>query len=92
MKTLTDFKKALQLGTVWNCLHVASNNSLGDREIVFKNTVKVGFKTDRGSISYLHLPKASEIEFHDGEAHIFHPACKLNDWPRRHALTYKQVA
>ena len=91
MKTLADFKRATQIGTWWNCYHVGSDNDLGTRQIIFKNTVKITFQNPDNSESRLNYPQRDLIEFHGDEVRIFTRPCLLNNWPRRHILTYKMI-
>lgn len=96
MKTLADFKRALTIGSKWSCVHELHHCDYGTREIVFKDSVKVGFKVIDGflkgmKVSYLYFPKADLIEFHEQEVHIFCPKNEMFEKPRTHILTYKMV-
>jgi hypothetical protein len=91
MKTLAEFKRALKVGSVWNCIHVLNENRSGDRIVVKVQANSVCFLTQDGTNSWLNFPRASEYEFDNGYVKIYAPACELNDIPRRLLLTYKQV-
>lgn len=95
MKTLADFKRALVVGSRWHCFHELHSSNYGDREVVFRDSVKVGFKATEGvligKISYLYFPKANLVEFHGDEVRIFYPADAMYDLPIRHVLTYSLV-
>lgn len=91
MKTLTDFKRALTLGSIWNCTHVSSGKSLGDRTVVKVQSNAVTFENIDGVTSSLYFPKASEYEFNNGKAEIYYPACIADDKPRRLILTYTKL-
>lgn len=63
MKTLADFKRALQVGSKWECMHVPTGTNLGFREVAKTKSNGVGFGMPDGRVSWLYFPKASEIEF-----------------------------
>ena len=97
MKTLAEFKRSLTIGSKWHCYHELHHCTYGEREVVFKDTVKVGFKIydgllkDSDRVSYLYFPKADLVEFKDNEIRIFWPASEAYEKLRRHVLTYKKV-
>lgn len=91
MKTLADFKRALTLGSKWECTH-AQSGSLGIREVALVKSNCVGFHTDKGSISYLYFPKSSEFEINSkGEAEIYWAPNPERNEPRTLVLTYLKV-
>ncbi len=64
MVTIADFKRAMVIGSVWECTHryIGDNpselKSLGVRECALNNSVDFGFKTDAG-ISHCSWPTKS---------------------------------
>jgi hypothetical protein len=71
MKTIADFKRAMIVGSMWECTHQYIGNnpsnpkSLGLRECGLNNSVDFGFKTDSG-ISHCAWPKKANFTI-DGE-------------------------
>lgn len=91
MKTLSDFKRALTMGSKWKCVH-AQTGLLGIREVGKVQTKSVAFLTEKGTLSYLDFPKASEFEINSfGEAEIYYPENEQWGEPRRLVLTYSKV-
>lgn len=70
MKTLSDFKRALTVGSKWECIHCPSGNNLGIREVAAIQSASVGFHHGE-NISWLYFPKAKEVEFQDGWVLIY---------------------
>ena len=93
MKTLSDFKRELRIRSKWLMIH-ANCSTPQIREVEMINSACVGFKTDRGTISYLYWPRAKDIEFgQNGEVLIYSPESIDPNFsmPRRHILTYQAV-
>ncbi len=97
MKTLTDFKRALIIGSKWNAYNEQCGN-LGIREVEKVQTQSVAFKNDQGKISWLQFPKASEFEINSkGQAEIYWPATytykgvERVEIPRKLILTYTKI-
>ncbi len=67
MKSLADLKRAMQLGTKWDCFHNYYHKNMGVREISIVQKNGVAFKTTRedGTTcnSWFYFPKARELEF-----------------------------
>jgi len=67
VKTIADFKRAMQPGSRWLGVHEYIGNhpseprSLGIRECVHSNTANFGFRTPKDSISYMDWPKKAEF-------------------------------
>lgn len=67
IKTIADFKRAMQPGTFWKTTHKyigrnpSSSKSLGIRECVLNNSVDFGFKSSTNYISHSAWPKKSEF-------------------------------
>ena len=86
MKTIADFKRAMQIGTKWHTTHqwIDSNGDMldpikdmGIRECRLHNTVNFGFKTDHGTISYSSWPKKAELAFDNDTVVIKTSFCQL---------------
>lgn len=71
MRTLADFKRAIEVGTKWEGFNYLYNRSMGVREVSKVKSGKFSFRTIResGEIvdSWMDFPKASEIEFKEGD-------------------------
>lgn len=96
MKTLADFKRALQPGTVWQTTHYTESMvdlDMGRRTVAIQQSNAVAFKRrDSDSLSWLYFPKSSEFEIDgDGRALIFAPPYPQWDRPRRLLLAYRKV-
>jgi len=92
-KSLSEFKRQLQLGSKWHCFHHGfgddqerqkTKKDMGEREVSKVQSNAVAFKTDRGTDSWLWFPKASEIKFENGAYTILEDGLPL--------LTYKKVS
>jgi hypothetical protein len=93
MKTLADFKRALQPGTKWEGYNHYYKSSFGVREIASAMSTKFGFKHIRDdgtmTVSWCDYPKAGDISFkEDGTVNIY----KQWQGERQLLLSYKQVA
>ena len=86
MKTITDFKRAMQIGTKWQATHqwIHANGELlepikdmGIRECRLHNTVDFGFKTDHNTISHSRWPKKMELSFNGDTVIITTSFCQL---------------
>jgi len=93
MKTLADFKRALQPDTKWHATN-ANHGDLGIGTVSILQSNAVAFKREgRENLTWLTFPKASEFEINErGEAEIYWPACEVYEKPRRLILTYRQVS
>ena len=65
MKNLADLKRAMIAGSKWEAIHFQGNN-LGIREIAIVRATQVGFRTNKGSISWVSFPKSKDIKFTKG--------------------------
>ena len=88
MKTLTDFKRALVLGSIWNCIDCRNGRSMGDRTVSVVQKNAVAFLTVNGTNSWLRFPKASDYEFNNGYAEIYQPANTFYSSPSELVLKY----
>ena len=95
MKTLADFKRAMQVGTVLKRKHV---NEAGEslRTVSRVKSNGIWLLAENGKEAFLGFPKASEFEINgDGEAEIYWPPTYTYEGvdrveiPRRLVLTYK---
>lgn len=73
MKTIADFKRAMTIGSTWECIHQYIGNnpsepkSLGIRKCGLNNSVDFGFITETG-ISHCSWPKKSTFSVtNDGQ-------------------------
>jgi len=92
MKTLADFKRAIQPGTKWEGFNHYYKSSLGVREISKVQSNSFAFKTvrDNGEVvdSWADFPKAKDIAFNeDGTVDIY----GIWDGEKRLLLSYKEV-
>jgi len=88
-KTIADIKR-IPIGTYFKTIYhrqdsLDSTHELGIRPLVYKDTVKIGFRTDKGSISFLCYPKRNEIKF-TGNGFII-----INPHTGQKVLTYTYV-
>ena len=72
IKTIADFKRAMQPGTFWKTTleyigkrFTAPTKSLGIRECVLNNSVDFGFKSLKSKVSHSTWPKKSEFSVVD---------------------------
>jgi hypothetical protein len=88
MKTLADLKRAMAIGTEWHCFNHIYNGDMGTRSIVRKKTNSVAFKTVRRDgkevESWVHFPKASDMNFPDESTAEIYEDGKL-------ILTYRKI-
>lgn len=86
MKTLSDFKKELTIGSKWQAFYIPTATSLGVGEVVTVQSNAVAFKREgKENPSWLYFPKASDLKARDGFAEIY--------WrDGKHVLTYKKVS
>lgn len=97
MKTLADFKRAMQPGTQW--LRKYANDETYETRTVSKLcSDHVYVITNEGKESRLDFPKSCNFEINDkGEAEIYFPSTYTYvgleeiEIPRRLILTYKQI-
>ena len=86
-KTIADFKRAMSLGTFWECIHQYTDKepkSLGVRECLNNNTVGFGFRSENTEldgevvISYCGWPKKNQFSINkSGSVVITHSWVKL---------------
>lgn len=65
MRTLKEFKNALQVGTTWMMYHSVLNETK-TRRVGIKQTNAVAFESNdpnRPNMSWLYFPKAKDISF-----------------------------
>ncbi len=90
MKTLADFKRAMQVGTVWYRKHV-NEKEFVKRTIASVHSNHVYVMDEEGKKAMLDFPKATEFEINEkGEAEIYWPASEVYEKPRRLILTYRK--
>ena len=95
MKTLADFKRALELGSVWMRKHVNEDKWV-ERKVIKTGSTFVCFagedtKHAENGVTFT-FPKASEFEINEkGEAEIYYAASEIYNLPRRLILTYRMV-
>ena len=65
MRTLADFKKAMQLGTSWHAYNHLSKCDMGVRVVSKAQSNRFAFRTTRNTDSWCEFPKANDIEFVD---------------------------
>lgn len=74
MKTLADFKRALEKGTRWDVKHLRHDWVLLDRPVSKIKSIGVAFETvdHMGNIvhSWLYFPKAKDISFPDPDTAV----------------------
>ncbi len=92
MKTLADFKRALQIGTKWEGYNCYNQQSLGIREVSIRRSERFAFRiiNSAGEVrdSWCDFPKAKDIKFReDGTVEIWQM------WSNEYQLllTYKQI-
>jgi len=96
MKTLADFKRAMQIGSQWYRKHVHENDWT-ERTVTKVGSGYVSVATNEGKEVRLDFPKASEFEVNaNGEAEIYWPAVYSTydnslQSPRRLVLTYRKA-
>lgn len=86
MKTLADFKRAMVIGSKWSCFNHLYHSDMGVRTCAHVDTVKFGFKSDKG-ISFCDWPRAADLKIEDGAVNIYG---KWGDEVRL-KLTYREV-
>ncbi len=94
MKTLADFKRALQIGTKWHATYVPNNRDMGIRTVCLVQGGSVGFlredSTAPEDLSYLDFPKAQDFAVNaNGEVEIYQRYCESSE--RVLLLKYKQI-
>ncbi len=93
MKTLADLKRAMQLGTLWECFHHASNKSRGVRMITLAQTNAVAFNTP-SKRSWFDFPLAKDLKFKDdGSVEVYDLLYDSKEQKENYILklTYKQI-
>ena len=67
MKTITDIKKALAVGSLWHAVNHAMNKDMGVREVGANTATQFAFKQEDkdGELSYCNWPKKAEVTFHE---------------------------
>lgn len=88
MKTIAEFKRALSVGTLVHTTHhqtskrdpetgkiVFSDTDMGTRPVSVLKSTQVGFLTERGTVSWLQWPKASECIIEGNQMTVLGP-----DW------------
>lgn len=64
--SLASLKRFMSIGQKWDCSMLIESAVIwtpGIRELAYIDTVKFGFRTDKGTISYCDWPKAKELVF-----------------------------
>ena len=83
IKTVADFKRAMQPGTFWLCQHRYTNKNqtepmnLGIRECKLSNTVGFASKTGRGTLSRCDWPTKDQFSVCSGTVVITRSFCEL---------------
>lgn len=91
MKTLADFKRAMQKGSQWYRKHV-NEIDWTERTVTKVCSGFVYVQNNEGKEVRLDFPNASEFEINaKGEAEIYWPACSIYALPRRLILTYRKA-
>lgn len=96
MKTLADFKRAMQLGTVWQRRYAAGEYE--KVQVIHVGSHYVRLKDEKGKTSRLDFPLSDNIDIKEtGEVNIYFPATysyegtERIEIPRRLVLTYRQM-
>lgn len=67
MKTLADIKRAMTVGSKWECFNHLYNTDMGTRPVSKKSSDHVTFETVRNDGEIVHsrfdFPKASQVRF-----------------------------
>jgi len=84
IKTIADFKRAMQLGTKWHTTHKYTNGpytsptkDMGVRECGLHYTIDFGFKTDHDTISHCTWPKKAQFRMDGDTVVITTSFCQL---------------
>lgn len=95
MKSFAEFKRACTVGRKLHTIHHGYQTfpwkqpmDMGVREISIVQSNAIAFRTDRGTDSWLHWPKASMVEVEGVTLKVYE---ELRENPRRHILTYTLV-
>ena len=92
MKTLADLKRAMIIGSKWEAVHYNGFN-FGVREIRVVRSKEVGFRTERGNISWVDFPKASDMKIVNGWVEFWqdwYVNCQVGN-KRVPLIKYKQI-
>lgn len=93
MKTLADFKRALEVGSMWLAHNHRYNSSFGVRKLAEVKSTKFGFenvnKDGSVTVSWCDFPKACNIEFVDGGEVKIYVQWAVDE--RFHLLSYWKV-
>ena len=92
MKSFAEFKRACTIGRKLHSIHHGfpgkAPMDMGVREISIVQSNAIAFRTNRGTDSWLHWPKASMVEVEGVTLKVYE---ELRENPRRHILTYTLV-
>lgn len=105
IQNLSQFKKALTLGSKWHCVyHLAFDHREPDGKVVYKDEDKgirevkvvqsnaVAFEVPgKTEPSWLWFGKASEWKFENNQAIFFTFDTSAQQWPAAKTLTYTQA-
>lgn len=94
MKTLADFKRAIQIGTKWEGFNHLYKRTMGIREVSKVQSTRFAFRTVRETGEEVHswtdFPKASDLVIReDGTVDIYFVCSYTKE--RKPMLSYKKV-
>lgn len=75
MKNLSQFKKALTVGSRWKLEAEWLGEQPEERIVEVVQTNAVAFRRPNGKLSWLYFDKAADWEFKDGSAFFWKPNC-----------------
>lgn len=91
MKTLADFKRAFQPGTIWERKHVKEPH-YEKRTVISVHSTYAWVSDEKGKAMIIDFPKASEFAINEaGEAEIYWQECTMYERPRMLVLTYRKA-